>query len=319
MYTPLQSQTIPNLHEPVRNPILDQMKAIADERGKYEVTLLNEFPSLYSIHEFIFLGSFSWVSQANKWKFILAKHAINTESGWTTPASIARDYIQAKYGRPGRISSNQYHEIMRHRQAPLYAVPGVYEEAVYLDLKSAYWSILQVLGWDVDYYPGRWISRKSDVRDFPYYKHKLARNCLVSVGLSGQSKAWNGEKLIFHRKQNRFTNMMLWSAVQDVLHAIAEDMVRVGAVYVHTDGYIVPKSSERAAMQVFDEWGLIGTERHRGTHEVITAGTYAAPGKPNNRIQKMRPRYFNGVKPVFSAWLKERFAKFSHSIDLILA
>jgi len=282
-------QTILHQDDLMRVLVRAQMEELASERPQIKTDPVATFPSLYSIHDYTFIGSFAWTSQAGKWKIVASKNALKTSVGWQTPAELARDYIKVKYKKPGRVTREQYDEFMRKRAAPLLAIPGTYENSLYLDLKSAYWSILQVIGWDVDYYPGKWLGVKSDVRDFPYWKNKLSRNCLVSVGLTGMGKAWDGEKLVFHKKQNPYTNMMLWSCVQDVLNGVAYDMKRAGAVYAHTDGYIVEEKNYHSAMEVFDSWGLVGTVRSEGRHEVITVGTYSSPQKAKQSTREHDP------------------------------
>jgi hypothetical protein len=297
---------------------LARMEDFANEKERIESRPVDNFPSLYDIHSFTFIGSFAWTNTVEKWKIIDSRNGILTGVGWQTPAELARDYVASTYQKPGRVKTTQYHEFMRHRTAPMFARPGVYEDSLYLDLKSAYWSILQVIGWDVDYFPGKWLSVKSDNRDFPYWKNKLARNCLVSVGVVGQGRAWTGEKLVFHKKQNKYTNMMLWAAVQDVLAGVAFDMKAAGAVYIHTDGYIVKRSDYVPAMEVFDRWGLVGTVRSEGKHEVIGAGTYSSPNKPNNRMANMRPKAFENINPVCVDWLRDRFSRFAARKPLLL-
>lgn len=315
---PLSYRTIHNQDEMLATLALARMEELQSEKRPIDTKPVDVFPSLYSIHTFTFIGSFAWTNTVEQWKIVNAKNAILTSLGWKTPAEIARDYVASTYSKPGRVKTTQYQEFMRHRTAPLFALPGVYEKSLYLDLKSAYWSILQVIGWDVDYFPGKWLSVKSDNRDFPYWKNKLARNCLVSVGVSGKGKAWDGSKLVFHSKQNKYTNNMLWAAVQDVLAGVAHDMKRAGAVYIHTDGYIVEEKNYVSAMEVFDTWGLVGTIRSEGRHEVIGAGTYSSPNKPNNRMANMTPKAFENINPVQVDWLRDRFGRFAHKRPLLL-
>lgn len=306
-------------------PVLEAQAAMTDKMAEYEnptanlqLTLLSSFPSLFSIAHPTFIGSFAWTSKAGGFKLMQERSAIATVSGYLTPADVARVYIHTKYEKPGRITSKQYREIMLHRQASLYAKPGIYPNASYIDLKSAYWSILQIIGWDVDYMPGRWIAKNSDNRDFPYWKNKLARNCLVSVGLTGEAKMWTGEKLVTHKKQNPYTNMMLWACVQDVLAGVAGDMVEAGAVYVHTDGYILPEGKKDTALDILASWGLVGEVRDEGNMDVIAAGTYSAPKKPDNRMGSKRRIYHNNLRPVDRAWLRKRILLLKEQTQLVL-
>lgn len=313
-----QSLTIHDERELMRGLALMDMRKIYDEAPKYAVQVLPDFPPLTQLQSVTFIGSFAWTCPAEDWKIIKSKNAISLFDGWLTPAEVARYYITARYGRPGRLTSQQYNEVMRQRSAPLYAVPCEVDKAVYIDLKSAYWSILQVIGWDVDYMPGKWLAVKSSVQDFPLPKHKLARNCLVSTGLVGNSKMWDGSRLIFRAKRNPLTNMMLWAAVQDTLNCIADDMVRAGALYVHTDGYILRDQDAAAGIQVLNDWGLVGTVREEGKAKILGVGTYEIGSHRNARVGFKAGRKFSKIDARFKTFLKPRFTGFSSRVELIL-
>lgn len=291
--------------------MLAHMVAAMQEKEQYENRLVSAWPILSTIHSPLFVGSFSWSCQSEKWRIIQEKAAISTPAGWATPAELARNYLNIKYPKRRRVTTDQYHEVMRHRSQPLLAKPGTYGDCVYLDLKSAYWSILKVIGWDVDYFPGKWLGVKSDVSDFPFQEYKLSRNSLVSVGVKGSGNFWTGEKLVSIRKGNPLINMVLWSAVQDVLNGIADDMERVGALYINTDGYIFRREDSEKAYNVAQEWGLILTEKEQGAADVIAAGTYSIGMKPNRRTQMMKPTPYRNINPVHPDWLKKRFSRFS--------
>ena len=291
--------------------MLAHMVAKLQERDIYDTDLISSWPAITSIHAPTFIGSFTWTCQAEKWKLMSKKSAISTPGGWASPAELARNYIAIKYPKRRRVTTAQYHEIMRKRQQPLLAIPGTYGDCVYLDLKSAYWSILKVIGWDVEYFPGHWLGVKSDVSDFPYEDYKLARNSLVSVGLVGNGKMWTGEKLIAIKKANPFTNMALWSAVQDTLNGVASDMEKAGALYINTDGYIFRRENMETAFQVAEDWGLTLSIKNEGAADVIAAGTYSIGMKKNNRVQNIRPTYYRQIDDTHKDWLKPRFSKFS--------
>ncbi len=239
-----------------RTVMLAHMVAALQDREQYEVHIKDRFPNLTTIHDPTFIGSFTWTCQSEKWKILNSKAAISTPGGWASPAELARIYVQTKYPKRKRVTTDQYHEIMKPRSQPLLAIPGTYGDCVYLDLKSAYWSILKVIGWDVEYFPNRWLGVRSDVSDFPFQEHKLARNSMVSIGLAGKANYWTGDKLISIRKGNGLVNMALWSAVQDTLNGIALDMEKAGAVYINTDGYIFRRENIEVAFEVAQSWGL---------------------------------------------------------------
>lgn len=302
------------------SPMLQSMKEVRDTMPVYDIRLVNEFPLLTSFVQPLFIGSFAWTAMFERWKMIKRNYSLEVYDHVLTPADVARDYIRAKYKKPGRITSRQYENCVKvHRQAPLMARPCEVENAVYLDLKSAYWSILQVVGWDVDYSPGRFLGVNSTCQDFPLWRHKMARNCLVSTGLVGWGKRWNGEKLEFVKKSNPLTNMVLWALVQDVLNSVAAEMVDAGAVYVHTDGYIFPHELMERGLTILAEWGLIGSVRHQGKCKVYAVGTYEVGEHKVKRAVHGTGQYFDNINRDALDWLKPRFSHFARKTRLILA
>lgn len=291
--------------------MLAHMIALMQEKEPYEVHLKKEFPLLRTMHEPMFLGSFTWTCQQSKWKIIRENAAISTPGGWASPAELARNYVSVKYPKRRRVTTEQYHEVMKPRSQPLLAIPGTYGDCLYLDLKSAYWSIMKIIGWDVEYFPGRWLGVKSDVTDFPFQEYKLARNSLVSVGLVGKANYWTGEQLVSVRKSNGLVNMVLWSAVQDVLNGIALDMERAGAIYINTDGYIFRRENAPLAYEVAESWGLELGIKEEGAADVLAAGTYSIGMKKNRRIQMIKPTYHRKIAEVDNAFLRPRIARFA--------
>lgn len=313
-----QSPTTVENETPV-NPMLGKMQAVREAMPVYETRLVTEFPKLTDIHEPMFIGSFAWTAMFGRWKYIKRSYAIDLFNQYLTPADVARDYIRAKYEKPGRITSKQYLECVKnHRTAPLYAEPCKIDNAVYIDLKSAYWSILQVVGWDADYLPGRWLAINSSCADFPLWKNKMARNCIVSVGMTGDGKRWTGEKLEFQRKSNPLTNMVLYALVQDVLNSVASDMVAAGALYVHTDGYIFPMSKMEDGLSVLSEWGLVASVRHQGHCEIFAVGTYEIGDRACARAVHRQGEHFDNIDRSKRDWLKPRFSHFANRTKLIL-
>lgn len=300
--------------------MLGMMTDVRSTMPKYDVRLVETWPPLTSIRDMLFVGSFAWTSAVARWKMVQHDGALNVYGDTIlTPADIARDYVRAKYQKPGRVTAGQYDATVKiHRFAPMFAKVGEYEHCTYLDLKSAYWSILQVIGWNVDYHPNRWLNVRSTCRDFPLWKSKMARNCLVSVGLVGSGKRWDGEKLTFVKKSNPLANLVLYAAVQDILHSIALDMIEAGAVYVHTDGYMLPSERVGRGFDILSQWGLVGTVRNEGRTTVYSAGTYSCGSHENARGFSRMGKDFNNVIPDFRDFLKPRFAKFAHREPLIL-
>jgi hypothetical protein len=280
----------------------------------WTVNLVNQWFPITELDKPTIIGSFAWTQSATRTKWIHTQHAVLGGGGWTTPADLSRDYLAVKYkDRRVRANTKQYEAVsLVKRQAPLAALPGQYD-AVYLDLVSAYWSILEVIGWDVDYSPGRFLGVRSSVGDYPYQHVKLSKNCMVSCALPGNMRLWTGKTMLFEKKRNKFINMVMWACVMDVLNGIAHDMIhKAHAVYVHTDGYIIPMEYERVAYEVADEWGLVVREKGKGQGEVRGIGDYTVGDRSTKVHRIAKPHKFYKINPHGGEWLKRNFSRQAH-------
>jgi hypothetical protein len=291
----------------------------AEKSEGITIRVVEKFPPLESLTGLTYLGSFSWTSQATKEKWIKRPYAYEIGAGWVTPADIARDYLSVKFaGARQRCNKRQWEEVVKVRKhQPLFAEPCSLTSAYYLDLKSAYWQLLMMGGWDVEYSPKRFLSPRSDVYDFPVPEIKLARNSLVSMGLPSGANVWIPNHGFAQKKPYKPTvNLILWGFVQDVLHGLASDMVKeAGAVYVNTDGYIVPAHNLGLAMSIADEWGLFVTIRDEGRATVRGAGDYDIGGRMSRRVRTV-PRAFSYLHPREIDWLRHKVKFFSSRIDM---
>lgn len=299
---------------------LDAMNLLRYEKNEgTTIYLVNRFPELKELKAMTFLGSFSWTSKATNERWIMKDHAYNLGGGWCTPSDIARDYLEVKFGdKRLRCNKLQWQEVVKKKKhQPIYANPCTLPNAYYLDLRSAYWQIIQIGGWDVDYMPSRYLSPRSDVYDFPVPEIKLARNCLVSMGLPNGVNVWIPDYGFQKRSpQKANVNLVLWGFVQDVLHGVASDMVKkAGAVYVNTDGYIIPNWAMPLADAVADSWGLCFGIKEQGMAEIRGAGDYDIGGHRSARLRTI-PRPFSYIKPRSLDWLRGKVKFWSKRINL---
>lgn len=290
-------------------------KAKSDKR---RTVLLDRWYPMSHLQETAIMGSFSITTPTKR--YLLARDAFDYGAGFCTPADIARDYISSKFGsKRRRITTAQYRNFMdKHRSAPLYCVPTRLERGVYIDIKGAYWSLLKAVGWDVDYLPDAFIRVRSDVDDFPFPEMKLARNCLVSIGIETYSnlRIWNDGTISIKRVGNSFVNKNIWSFVMDTLNAIAYQAVALGAVYVYTDGYIIDASKADALLELIGKWGLLPHIKCEGETHVRAPAAYRVgeyESKPYARTIKER-----GVSKITEyvnrTWLRDRLIRFAHRI-----
>lgn len=288
----------------------------ADIRQRNEGTrlqIVETWPRLTHLGENVICGSFSWYGVTSKTRWILAGKQVTIGNEVTTPSMLARSYLTLKYPRRVRCVTGQYHEIMKPRSHPLYAIPRSSNDAVYLDLKAAHWSIVRVLGWDVDYYPGVWLGQGESMEDWPYPDHKLARNCLVTAGLEATTKmyVYSTGKLIVRKRGHEKVNRGLWSAVQDILHSIAYEVIQAGAYYVHTDGYLCDFEDSYAVRKAVAAWGFELQEKYRGPAMVYGPGYYsiAHRTRPAPRFPMEEVRHVHNLS--YREWLRSRVAKMS--------
>ena len=288
------------------------------------VHILQKFFDIRRLHFPATCGTFAWSSTAIKTKWLSAPHSINFGGGYVTPGDMARDYLATKYGsRRVRCTTEQWQKCVQFRkQPPLLVNPQRIERAGYLDLSGAFWQIVRAVGWDVSYNPHKFVGCNSRMIDFPYAHHKMARNCLVSVGIPAPMRFWTGKEMQFIKKPSKFVNLILWTLVQDVLNGVAADMAEIGAAYINTDGYILPDNVLDAGFDILNDWGLEGRLKHYGEVDIVSIGTYCFQGSegtyatqnykrnPNRAGRAVRKIDESAEKT--RSWLRPRFAKFGH-------
>lgn len=308
-----------NLASPHMNHLQSEMhygmiEAVKERNQGYEVVLLERFFDIRTLKYPTIIGTFGWTCPALMTKWLHQPFAINVGGGYETPGDIARDYIALKFpNRKPRVTSSQWQACIGERGIPpIFCIPSEFENGAYLDLTSAYWSILKVVGWDVNYNPGKWLSVNSDVLDFPYPHLKMARNCLVSMGLTNDVRNWDGMNLTLTRKPSKFINWVLWRLVADVLNGVATEMVQAGAVYVYTDGYIFPDDKVKDAFEIAESWGLPLSIKNSGKTIVKAAAAYQVgdkTSKPFTTTRRNIPSDKVDKRPF--EFLKKRFKRFA--------
>lgn len=298
--------------------ILDMMiERVYKRRDEYKTFIVSPLPRPGDLGESMILGAFSVIGMSSKSRYIFKPVLVPIDHTSETPSTLARDYLMLKYKRGPIISHIQRLKIEKIRKpAPNYAQPAEFSNGFYIDIRSTYWTIMNAIGWNVDYYPGKWIKPGKKPVDFPFPDNKTARNCLVSAGAGGSIPIYNYPGGLSElKKGNPLANLSLISLINDILNAVAFEAVKLGAVYVNSDGYIAP--SESIAAQIFDllnNWGLPARIKAQGRGVVVGSGTYqvgsARSGlmefrelqRPINEVR--RPSYSKWLKNVYSFWAK---------------
>lgn len=293
---------------------------VQERNETYSCIPVARFPKLGELSESTTLGAFSWTGLSTKTRLMQQANLIHIEGCYASPADVARDYLRWKFTEKRRATTSQYQAIMQHRAFPLYAEPQYLPDAAYVDLRAAYWSIVQIVGWNVEYNPNKWLGKGKDMSDFPYAGNKIARNCLVTAGLLVPSRLWNikSGKLVMVKKGNPLANYGLWACVMDVLNAIAAEMRELGAVYVHTDGYIMPQSQVDKAIQKVAEWGIEARVKSKGDAWIYAAGAYAIGQKATRKAIDRHVPHSSISEKANRQWLKTRIAKFAQLTRMVM-
>jgi hypothetical protein len=293
----------------------DEMYALlvekaAERHARSNHVMVDQWPNLTEIDENVILGSFSWAGMSSKTRWLKRSTAVSVGGFMSTPGDIARDYLTIKFPKRKRITAEQKREILKHRSQPVHAFPLTLPDATYLDLRSAYWSIMSVVGWNVDYFPGRWLAAGEAVTDFPFHDNKIVRNCLVTSGLTSSARIWMHEtqSIAMRSFGNKLVNYQLWSLIQDVLNSIAVELMDTEAVYyVNTDGYILPTSDIDIAKDVIHQWRLPSREKKRGRCYIQAVGRYKF-----GVLNDYTPVGGSSTTAIYDAdyrvWLKSRFS-----------
>jgi hypothetical protein len=294
----------------------EKMEAIGIEKwAGYRVHLLNHFFPVSRLTCSAYIGTLSMSSPETKQRWLKTKDAIPFANTMVSPADLARLYLTVKWGgQKRRITTAQWKNFFEtSRSMPLWAEPIYMENAYYLDVKSAYWSILRAVGWNVDYTPGQILCIKDPitVNDYPFGHHKMARNCLVSIAANGSRmmQFWDGNKIVYRKAGNAFVNRMLWCFVVDVLNGIAHDAVRAGAVYAFTDGFIVPATRMEAVTSSIEAWGVPLAVKAVGECDIKGPGAYSFTGGPTTKkYVGQRQHTLKKINPVAVDWLRRKFS-----------
>lgn len=296
-----------------RPDLMTHMELAAVKRQKAYATILQDDFGDFTIHkERITLGQLSWTFQASKIRWIRRLGVVNVGFGWQTASEVARDYLDWKYPYRLRATGKQAELLKLHKSAPLYCVPTVGNGYSYVDLKSAFWSIMLLAGWDCDYFPGKWLVRGTPPIDFPLPMNKVSRNSLASSGLPTPVRIWTGKRIVKQHRYNQHINLGLWSLIMDTLHIVAEYALSRGAIYIHTDGYIVPDKSVEPLISFINDLNLKASVKHAGFTVVFGMGDWKVGDKATKFFGRGRHTpIVSCVRHVDSELIRRKFNRFS--------
>lgn len=193
---------------------------------------------------------------------------------------------------------------------PLYAAPGQYRDMAYVDLSHAYHELYSVAAMCGTYIPDPDCPVLSLRKDLTFEGAaemaplRTARNMVIGIMRSTKRTFLQPDGRLVPvdaTGQNVLLSPGLWGYMGDTLHAVACDALSFGAVYVNTDGYIVPADRAVALMEhLASRWALGSEVKHVGDADICAPGswqvgtaqslTWPAPRHPMDQIRRIDPR-----------------------------
>lgn len=238
--------------------------------------------------DIVIMGSYSRTWRNEKKRQIKAGKCDIVADRSDSPISHARDYLQACYTR--RPAKADTRKILKSKQMPVFVSPCIIREASYVDIKSAWWSIMLRVGWNCEYNPGRWLGYGDPPEDFPLVSNKVARSSLVTIARSSLMPVWKDGKMNFEWVYNNVENLHIWGVIADVLHVIARVAITLyECKYVATDGFILPTRNAPYLQGFIDSLGLETKIKWEGPAIVAGAGSYMHSGQKTLRSATFRP------------------------------
>lgn len=301
------------------NTVLQTLSESAQKRAdNWQTFFVRQFPDVEKFDEIVMLGAHSYALINTRRRIV--KDKIKIEPGvLETPSAIARDYVRYIYKQGPRATKAQLENVEGIPPVPSYARPGKFAHGFYIDIAAAYWSIMGVVGWNVDYNPGLWLSPGRPPKDFPFPEHKVARNCIVSAGRMSGIPRYDPRKLpgdpydeIIRGSELR--NNQLPRLIHDILNSIAELAIEAGAVYVNNDGFIAPTPTiAQRVTGIITDWGLSSRVKAEGGGQVKASGTYEVGiSRTLNYESVVDPSPIANIyPPPYRKWLQAEFSFFA--------
>lgn len=226
--------------------------------------VLDDIPPVYALPDGSIVGAKSYYAPREKTRYIARPAYVRVGGLEGTQQSVTRDWLNATVS-PRRAKKSELRGLDKSR-APMYASPAIIEDAVYIDIASAYESIYSIIGWDVDYVRGSYFAGGRDGLIYPYPQLKIGRSYVIS-GAYPRSRiiqVW-GRSPHVRETLNPLSNPSLVASTLDVLAAIARFAVSIfGGVYYNVDGAIMPRDYAPLYTDFLRSLGLTAKIKYQG-------------------------------------------------------
>ena len=265
-------------------------------------------PSLSDVPDGTVLSGTVW-SALRRARWIIAQE-VHVAYG-VTYIDLARSWIELNTRLP--LRRKHVDNPLLRAPVPLAARVGRYDDCVYVDIKSTYRRILELVGYDVEYRAEKWLSQgnaRTGLDELP----KISYASIVALSANWRKNIVRKTSigLVNEKVHNKYANVCLYTLTRDVLHCVYSDVMRAGidVFYVNTDGYIVKNKDAQKICDILAEWGFEGRSKKEGDVRVYGTGTYAfGEEKPLRRIVFNHNVSTELADASFCSWLRTRFGR----------
>jgi hypothetical protein len=242
-----------------------------------------------------------WDKRAYVWPNLESQPELMTQS------EMARTELKRHF--PGWQRPRWNRAIMQYffQPPPVYYSGCFLGPGAYVDLKAAYATIYRKLHLDMRFpreikNPGRPETSLDPVAEV-LWNEKSARNAVVGIIRSRDAVVQTGQTIKKIYPDNPYLQPHIWLQIQAILHEIANRSIKLGGIYVATDGYIFPMWSEwQRFVSDLERWGFT-YELKMGLVDIIGWGAYLVDGIKATEPYQTRPNVsekpLNGLSPKF--------------------
>jgi hypothetical protein len=229
------------------------------------------------------VGAFSISTKKTK-IYNLEKPSINVDGTELIGTEISKYLILLNQTEGGYRRETA--ELLEQTPPPLYANPVKLDRAVYVDIKSCYYSLLTKL-WGIKYSRGRYLGTSKE-RGFyipEQFKEILSEHKSIRNAIYGITRVRTRTKFIVDKSNINFTieksrNPLYYPdiglSILDITQAIGTLAVfKFGAVYVAIDGFIIPEKKLISFIEFLHSLGLQAGIKAEGEVEIKNFYTYS--------------------------------------------
>ena len=207
---------------------------------------------------------------------------------WMTYGGIARYEMDRLIGEQVSDSGDwKGSQIRFSKLTPPFLSINYAGYGVLVDMVAAYHQIYKYLPLNIRYsgIPRMpvWLDRVAkSLKD-----EKVARNSVIGIVRSTKLTHRKGVRTWMSPYRNKYLKPLLWKFVRDVLHGIAHIAKSIGAVHIHTDGYIFTSQSQASEFCIrMAELGVLVRVEESGACRVRGLGMYSVGNKITKHFDK---------------------------------